>query len=93
MSAYKDNVAFIKGPTIEQFAPQDADRASAYQKKQIPSIISIKAETHNFPLRSNPLVVRLRVRAERSEIVWQAVQDRSFGGNCCLYDILSAHQI
>ena len=54
MSAYKDNVAFIKGPTIEQFAPQDADRASAYKKKQIPSIISIKAETHNFPTTVEP---------------------------------------
>ena len=54
MSAYKDNVAFIKGPTIEQFAPQDADRASAYHKKQIPSIISIKAETHNFPTTVEP---------------------------------------
>jgi len=54
VSAYKDNVAFIKGPTIEQFAPQDADRASAYQKKQIPSIISIKAETHNFPTTVEP---------------------------------------
>ena len=54
VSAYKDNVAFIKGPTIEQFAPQDADRASAYHKKQIPSIISIKAETHNFPTTVEP---------------------------------------
>ena len=54
VSAYKDNVAFIKGPIIEQFAPQDADRASAYKKKQIPSIISIKAETHNFPTTVEP---------------------------------------
>ncbi len=54
VSAYKDNVAFIKGPNIEQFAPQDADRASAFLKKQIPSIISIKAETHNFPTTVEP---------------------------------------
>ena len=54
VSAYKDNVAFIKGPTIEQFAPQDAVRASTYHKKQIPSIISLKAETHNFPTTVEP---------------------------------------
>ena len=54
VSAYKDNVAFIKGPTIEQFAPQDADQAGVYKKKQIPSIISLKAETHNFPTTVEP---------------------------------------
>ena len=54
VSAYKDNVAFIKGPTIEQFAPQNADKAGVFKKKQIPSIISLKAETHNFPTTVEP---------------------------------------
>jgi phosphoribosylformylglycinamidine synthase len=54
VSAYKDNVAFIKGPTIEQFAPQNVDQAGVFKKKQIPSIISLKAETHNFPTTVEP---------------------------------------
>ena len=54
VSAYEDNVAFIKGPTIEQFAPQNADQAGVFKKKQIPSIISLKAETHNFPTTVEP---------------------------------------
>ena len=54
VSAYKDNVAFIKGPIIEQFSPQHADKAGVYRKKSIPSIISLKAETHNFPTTVEP---------------------------------------
>jgi phosphoribosylformylglycinamidine synthase len=54
VSAYKDNVAFIKGPVIEQFSPQHADQAGVYRKKSIPSIISLKAETHNFPTTVEP---------------------------------------
>jgi phosphoribosylformylglycinamidine synthase len=49
LSAYKDNVAFIQGPLIEQFAPKEADSSSLYHTKNIESIISLKAETHNFP--------------------------------------------
>ena len=49
VSAYKDNVAFIKGPKIEQFAPIAANKAAYYQTKSIESILSLKAETHNFP--------------------------------------------
>lgn len=49
VSAYKDNVAFIKGPEIEQFAPQHPEKPDYYITKRIPSIISLKAETHNFP--------------------------------------------
>lgn len=49
LSAYKDNVAFIEGPKIEQFAPQTADKPDFYRAKMINSIISLKAETHNFP--------------------------------------------
>ncbi len=54
VSAYKDNVAFIEGPEIEQFAPQKADQPSTYEKNKINSVISIKAETHNFPTTVEP---------------------------------------
>ena len=54
ISAYKDNVAFIEGPKIEQFAPSRGNRPSAYLKKEIDSIISLKAETHNFPTTVEP---------------------------------------
>lgn len=54
VSAYKDNVAFIDGPTVEQFAPEHADKPSLYKTKKINSVISIKAETHNFPTTVEP---------------------------------------
>lgn len=54
VSAYKDNVAFIKGPKITQFAPKSSDKPDFYQKKEIESVISLKAETHNFPTTVEP---------------------------------------
>ncbi len=54
VSAYKDNVAFIKGPTIEQFAPKSADKPDFYTKKSFDSVLSLKAETHNFPTTVEP---------------------------------------
>ena len=54
VSAYKDNVAFIKGPTVEQFAPKRADIPDYYQTKNFDSVISLKAETHNFPTTVEP---------------------------------------
>ncbi len=54
VSAYKDNVAFVKGPTVEQFAPKTADRPDFYEIKDFESVISIKAETHNFPTTVEP---------------------------------------
>lgn len=54
VSAYKDNVAFIKGPTVEQFAPKTADKPDFYQTKAFDSVISLKAETHNFPTTVEP---------------------------------------
>jgi phosphoribosylformylglycinamidine synthase len=54
VSAYKDNVAFIKGPTVEQFAPQRADIPDYYTTKEFESVISLKAETHNFPTTVEP---------------------------------------
>ncbi|WP_029904189.1 phosphoribosylformylglycinamidine synthase [Prevotella sp. 10(H)] len=54
ISAYKDNVAFSQGPEIEQFAPVNGEKPSFYQKKSIKSVISLKAETHNFPTTVEP---------------------------------------
>jgi len=54
VSAYKDNVAFIEGPVVEQFAPKSADKPDFYQKKNFKSVISLKAETHNFPTTVEP---------------------------------------
>ncbi len=54
VSAYKDNVAFVKGPKATQFAPKSADKPDFYQTKEFDSVISIKAETHNFPTTVEP---------------------------------------
>lgn len=54
VSAYKDNVAFVKGPKIWQFAPERADEPSVFAETQIDSVLSLKAETHNFPTTVEP---------------------------------------
>lgn len=54
VSAYKDNVAFIKGPKAMQFAPKTADKPDFYQEEEFDSVISLKAETHNFPTTVEP---------------------------------------
>ena len=54
VSAYKDNVAFIKGPKVEQFAPKRADIPDYYTTQDFDSVISLKAETHNFPTTVEP---------------------------------------
>ena len=54
VSAYKDNVAFVKGPRVTQFAPNSADKPDFYTEKDFDSVISLKAETHNFPTTVEP---------------------------------------
>lgn len=54
VSAYKDNVAFIKGPKVQQFAPKSADKPDFYEVKDFDSVLSLKAETHNFPTTVEP---------------------------------------
>ena len=54
VSAYKDNVAFVKGPRVQQFAPKTADKPDYYEIKEFDSVISLKAETHNFPTTVEP---------------------------------------
>ena len=54
ISAYKDNVAFFDGPTIEQFAPASGDKPDFFETKDFDSVLSLKAETHNFPTTVEP---------------------------------------
>ena len=54
VSAYKDNVAFVKGPNVQQFAPKTADKPDFYEITTFDSVISLKAETHNFPTTVEP---------------------------------------
>ena len=54
LSAYKDNVAFAQGPVVEQFAPADQSTSDYFRVKDIESVISLKAETHNFPTTVEP---------------------------------------
>ncbi|MFD2744438.1 MULTISPECIES: phosphoribosylformylglycinamidine synthase [Sphingobacterium] len=54
VSAYKDNVAFVGGPQLVQFAPKSADKPDFYEEKTFDSVLSVKAETHNFPTTVEP---------------------------------------
>ena len=54
VSAYKDNVAFVEGPNVEQFAPKNPEIPSYFEKTNFKSVISLKAETHNFPTTVEP---------------------------------------
>lgn len=54
VSAYKDNVAFVKGPQIQQFYPTNPDRPDYFDVKPLKTVISLKAETHNFPTTVEP---------------------------------------
>ncbi|MEM7657143.1 MAG: phosphoribosylformylglycinamidine synthase, partial [Bacteroidota bacterium] len=54
VSAYKDNVAFVKGPQITHFAPKSAKTPDWYESLAMDSVLSLKAETHNFPTTVEP---------------------------------------
>lgn len=54
LSAYKDNCAFLQGPQIEQFAPARHDTSDYFEITDFESVISVKAETHNFPTTVEP---------------------------------------
>jgi phosphoribosylformylglycinamidine synthase len=53
-SAYKDNVAFVHGPRIQQFAPKTQHQADFFEPRDIDTVLSLKAETHNFPTTVEP---------------------------------------
>ncbi len=54
VSAYKDNVAFVKGPVVEQFYPVNPDRPDYFKVRDLETVLSLKAETHNFPTTVEP---------------------------------------
>lgn len=54
VSAYRDNVAFVKGPRIDQFYPVNPDRPDFFEERPVKTVISLKAETHNFPTTVEP---------------------------------------
>jgi phosphoribosylformylglycinamidine synthase len=54
VSAYKDNVSFVKGPKAMQFAPVSQNKADYFETKDIDTVLSLKAETHNFPTTVEP---------------------------------------
>ena len=54
VSAYKDNVAFVNGPKAQQFAPKTQEEADFFTAEPIETVISLKAETHNFPTTVEP---------------------------------------
>ena len=54
VSAYKDNVAFLSGPVIRQFAPVNPEKPDYFCERDVESVISLKAETHNFPTTVEP---------------------------------------
>ncbi len=54
VSAYKDNVAFVEGPKVDQFYPINPDKPDYFEIKDIETVISLKAETHNFPTTVEP---------------------------------------
>ena len=54
ISAYKDNCSFVQGPVVEQFAPKTQDKPDFFEVKEIETVLSLKAETHNFPTTVEP---------------------------------------
>lgn len=54
VSAYKDNCAFVQGPVAEQFAPKNGDKPDFFEVEDTETVISLKAETHNFPTTVEP---------------------------------------
>ena len=47
-------MAFAQGPVVEQFAPKEHATSDYFVVKDIESVISLKAETHNFPTTVEP---------------------------------------
>ena len=54
VSAYRDNCAFLDGPVAEQFAPASQDKPDFFTVKPFESVLTLKAETHNFPTTVEP---------------------------------------
>ena len=54
VSAYKDNCAFLEGPKVAMFHPVSGSQPSEFVAKEVDTVISLKAETHNFPTTVEP---------------------------------------
>ncbi len=55
VSAYRDNCAFIAGPSKHVFfIPEFPDRPGYFKTVPYDTVISLKAETHNFPTTVEP---------------------------------------
>ena len=54
VSAYHDNCAFLQGPVVGLFAPKTQDKPDFFEMRDVETVISIKAETHNFPTTVEP---------------------------------------
>ncbi len=54
VSAYKDNCAFIEGPKVKLFHPSTFTKPDYFKLKEEKTVISLKAETHNFPTTVEP---------------------------------------
>ena len=54
ISAYKDNCAFLDGSIAEQFAPAPQNTSGYFRIREIETVLSLKAETHNFPTTVEP---------------------------------------
>jgi phosphoribosylformylglycinamidine synthase len=54
ISAYKDNCSFVQGPVVEQFAPKTQDKPDFFVVTDLETVLSLKAETHNFPTTVEP---------------------------------------
>ncbi len=54
VSAYRDNCSFVQGPEAEQFAPDCQDQPGWFRITDIDTVLSLKAETHNFPTTVEP---------------------------------------
>ena len=55
VSAYKDNCAFLQGPKSNLFFhPQFGDQPSFFITEEAEAVLSLKAETHNFPTTVEP---------------------------------------
>jgi hypothetical protein len=91
-SAYKDNVAFIEGPRSFEFAPKNQDRPDDFMEKAIDTVISIKAETHNFPTTVEPFNGAATGSGGEYATVLRRDRQYSHGRNGCLYDILSSFE-
>ncbi len=54
VSAYKDNCSFARGPVSELFAPETQHKADFFTVRETETVLSLKAETHNFPTTVEP---------------------------------------